>query len=363
LQIAKRARALAPFAKQRPPDASSSFPPPTPTERTNPGSLAPKGRAVSTRLCLNEAGMCVALSRVAMLLSELAIIYLAAAAPFGVARFLKVHAENLSAPRKVAKAVAAALAWPLAAPRMLLERSRAARDGDASDEAREQVERRVELVKRSAVNSLREVEDLLLDSRGVGGLREDARHALFAARECVERYAGLSLACASASEGGAPSERELELCRIAGRAGDDLLVAGLCVHRRSVTRLVAHRERARSELIHALAGACEVTHNFHPGAGGIYSNGRAGCGDAGGRISESLLRALARAIELMSLFDDRAAVVSTARLLDAECARAGRVGRDEREAAAEAKEGVEPCTTRAAHTAFATQHPRTMTSP
>jgi hypothetical protein len=311
---------------------------------------------------LNEAGMCVALSRVAMLLSELAIIYLAAAAPFGVARFLKDHAENLSAPRKVAKAVAAALAWPLAAPRMLLERSPFARDGDASDEAREQVERRVELVKRSAVNSLREVEDLLLDSLGVGGLREDARHALFTARECVERYAGLSLACASASEEGAPSERELELCRIAGRAGDDLLVAGRCVHRRSFTRLVAHRERARSELIHALASACEVTHKFHPGAGDIYSAERAG-GDAGGRISESLLRALARAIELMSLFDDRAAVVSAARLLDAECARAGRVGRDEREAAAEAKEGVEPCTTRAAHTAFATQHPRTMTSP
>jgi hypothetical protein len=297
-----------------------------------------------------------------MLLSELAIIYLAAAAPFGVARFLKDHAENLSAPRKVTKAVAVALAWPLAAPRMLLERARAARDGDDSDEAREQVERRVELVKRSAVNSLREVEDLLLDSRGVGGLREDARHALFAARECVERYAGLSLACASASEGGAPSERELELCRIAGRAGDDLLVAGRCVHRRGVTRLVVHRERARSELIHALAGACEVTHNFHPGAGGVYSAERAG-GDAHGRISESLLRALARAIELMSLFDDRAAVVSAARLLDAECARAGRVGRDEREVAAEAKEGVEPCTTRAAHTAFATQHPRTMTSP
>jgi hypothetical protein len=309
-----------------------------------------------------EAGMCVALSRVAMLLSELTIIYLAAAAPFGVARFLKDHAANLSAPRKVAKAAAVALAWPLAAPRMLLERARAARDGDDSDEAREQVERRVELVKRSAVNSLREVEDLLLDSRGVAGLRETERHALFAARECVERYAGLSLSCGNASEEEAPSERELELCRIAGRAGDDLLVAGRCVHRRGVTRLVAHRERARSELIHALAGVCEVTHKFHPGAGVVNSGARAG-GDARAPVSEALLRALARAIELMSLFDDRGSVVSAARLLDAECARAVRLGRDEREAASEAKEGVEPCTTRAAHTAFATQPPRTMTSP
>src|SRR5207253_2768520 len=135
----------------------------------------------------------------------------------------------------------------------------------------------------------------------------------------VERYAGLSLACASASEAEPPSERELELCRIAGRAGDDLFVAGLCVHRRSVTRLHAHRERARSELIHALAGACEVTHNLYPGAGGLYFAERAAGGDARVRICEAMLRALARAIELMSLFDDRGAVVSAARLLDAEC--------------------------------------------
>lgn len=296
-----------------------------------------------------------------MLLSELAIIYLAAAAPFGVARFLKDQAENARAPRRLLKATAAALAWPLAAPRVLLGRSRAAGvEGDACD-AGTHAERRVELVKRSAVNSLREVEDLLVEACGDARLREEERHALFAARECVERYAGLSLACASADEGEAPSERELELCRIAGRAGDDLLTAGRCFHRRSVTRLLAHRERARSELIHSLAGACEVTHNFYPGAGGVYSRTGAD-GDARARISEVMLRALARAIELMSLFDDRGAVVSAARLLDAECARAGRLARGAAHALSGAKEGAEPCTTRAAHTAFATQPPPTMTS-
>jgi len=287
-----------------------------------------------------------------MLLSELAIIYLAAAAPFGVARFLKDHTENTRAPRRLLKATVAALAWPLAAPRMLLARRRAVGvEGDA-DDARAHTERRVELVKRSAVNSLREVEDLLVEACGDAGMREEERHALFAARECVERYAGLSLACSSADEEEAPTERELELCRIAGRAGDDLLTAGRCVHRRSVTRLLAHRERARSELIHSLAGACEVTHESRPGARG----------DARVPVSEAMLRALARAIELMSLFDDRGAVVSAARLLDAECARAGRLARGAAHARPGAKEGAEPCTTRAAHTAFATQPPPTMTS-
>ena len=297
-----------------------------------------------------------------MLLSELAIIYLAAAAPFGVARFLKDQTENTRAPRRLLRATAAALAWPLSAPRMLLARTRGGRGVERdADDTRAHAERRVELVKRSAVNSLREVEDLLVESCGDARLREEERHALFAARECVERYAGLSLACASADEEEAPTERELELCRIAGRAGDDLLTAGRCVHRRNVTRLLAHRERARTELIHSLAGACEVTHDFHASAGGVNSNARA-CGDARVQISEAMLRALARAIELMSLFDDRGAVVSAARLLDAECARAGRLDRGAAHAQPGAKEGAEQCTTRAAHTAFATQPPRTMTS-
>jgi hypothetical protein len=292
-----------------------------------------------------------------MLLSELAIIYLAAAAPFGVARYLRDHSESSRAPRRLAKAAAAALGWPLDAPRLLLERARRAKSR-GKDEARAYDGQRVELVKRSAVNSLREVEDSLAESRG-RDLREAERHALFAARGAVERYAGLSLACASARGEEAPSERELELCRIAGRSGDDLLVAGICVHRRSVTRLLAHRERARSELIHALADACEVAHD----AGAGRTNGVAQ-GDAAGRVSESVLRALARAIELMSLFDDRAAVVSAARLLDAECARLRRVAvtRAESEPPDGRREGAEPCTTRAAHTAFATPRPPTMTS-
>src|SRR5689334_16581027 len=100
--------------------------------------------------------MCVALSPLAMLLSELAIIYLATAAPFGVARFLKEQTEDGGATRRLLKSFAAALAWPLAAPRMLFEHARTTADV-RGDEARTNVERRVELVKRSAVNSLREV--------------------------------------------------------------------------------------------------------------------------------------------------------------------------------------------------------------
>src|SRR5205085_9303349 len=119
-------------------------------------------------------------------------------------------------------------------------------------------EQKVERVKRPTVNALRAVEDALTEG---GPVDETGRHALFAARECVERYAGLALAGACAREDAAPAPRELELCRIAGRAGDDLLAAGRCVHRRNVTRLLAHRERARSELVHALADVRHLAHH------------------------------------------------------------------------------------------------------
>ena len=292
--------------------------------------------------------MCVAQTWVVMLLSELAVMYLAAAAPFGVARFLKDRHERRLSPRRLATAAAHALAWPFAARLMLARRARlmlarGARSEDARgrDDSHSAHARRAEVVKRSAVNSLREAEDLLTGARG-GALVEAERHAFFAAREAVERYAGLSLACAESDEREAPSAREMELCRIAGRAGDDLLLAGLCAHRRGVTRLLAHRLRARSELLHALAAAREISRNIHTDAARLYS--------------AALLRALGRAIELMSLFDDREAVVAAARLLDAECARLRRL-----EAAGDDEEGAEPCTTRAAHTAFATRRPPTRT--
>src|SRR5207237_8207017 len=138
---------------------------------------------------LRRVGMCVALPRVAMLLSELTIIYLAAAAPFGVARFVEDRERGTGA---LARSAAAALAWPATALLFAL-RSVAPRTvgAEACDDGHAHDEQRVERVRRSTVNALREVEDLLLSVRGHD--REDVRHALFAARESVERYAGLAL--------------------------------------------------------------------------------------------------------------------------------------------------------------------------
>jgi len=285
-----------------------------------------------------------------MLLSELAIIYLAAAAPFGVARFVEDRERGVGA---LARSAAAALAWPATALLFVLKNvAPRTIEAETNDNGHAHDDQRVERLRRSTVNALREVEDLLLSACGPDC--EAGRHALFAARESVERYAGLALACASAREDAAPAPRELELCRIAGRAGDDLLVAGRCVHRRNVARLLAHRDRARAELVHALAAAREAAHDVYPSHGQPHCTEQTGDDRVRG-ISEALLRALSRAVELLSLFDDRDTVVVVARLLDAESARLRRAGSRTADAAlVGADEGGKPCTTQAVPRAFAT---------
>jgi hypothetical protein len=141
-----------------------------------------------------------------------------------------------------------------------------------------------------------------------------------AARESVERYAGLALAVAHTDADAPPTERELELCRIAGRKGDDLLLAGRCFHRNNFTRLVAHRERAREELLHALAEVREAHTEQRADARRASSDA-----SLAARLSEATLQVCARAVELFSAFDDRASAARVARLLDAECARLRRL--------------------------------------
>lgn len=302
--------------------------------------------------------MCVALPVCVMILSDLFIIYLAAAAPFGVSRFLSEHAGGTATLPALLKGAGAALAWPFTSLPRLLGRAASRRGGQAGEfEGLGYDEQRVERVKRAAVNALRAFEDAL-EVAARTPLDDAGRHTLYAARESVERYAGLALAAAQARPEARPTARELELCRIAGRGGDDLLTAGRCVHRRNVTRLVAHRERASAELTQALSAVCALARESQtPPPRGTVSEEHLRARGAG-RISEALTRALSRVAELPACFDDRATAERVARLLEAERERLGSAERPR----AAGSEGEEPCTTQAVPTAFAGSTFRTTTS-
>lgn len=287
--------------------------------------------------------MAVALVQPAMRLSEAIALYLAAAAPFGVAFFLRRPVRPRAA-RALAFSALAGLAWPLTSLLLL------AREGNRAKTAAKRDGRDAptcdERAARAVAASLAEVESLL--EAAAGGADQRVRYALFAARRGVERFAGLAEASRGASADSSPTERDMELPRVAGRRGEDLLLAGRCAHRRNVLRLLLHRERARGEMLHALAELRELASTLH-------DSGREPARAAAPVVSAALVRSYELTLGLLSNLDDERAATGVRRLLDAERARAERLrahaAGDTRAARAE---GVGSCTTPAAAIASAT---------
>ncbi|HEX8181602.1 MAG TPA: hypothetical protein VF525_18825 [Pyrinomonadaceae bacterium] len=248
-----------------------------------------------------------------MRLSELITIYLAAAAPVGVAYFLRQHHMHVERTPRLLRSACAALLWPLALCAHLFTERRSARAADVQPDTRLNGPR-ITAAERALVNTLHETDDLLRDAYDARG--ERARQAATDARTGIERFVGLTLALAATTPDERPTERELELCRVAGRKGDDLLLAGRCVHRRNLARLRAHHEQARTALIHTCAELLEtIEHDLPPRPVGA---------PAFTRLYWLLIRAFAQTIDLLSLLDDQEAVTRVARLLDAACAWARR---------------------------------------
>jgi hypothetical protein len=259
--------------------------------------------------------MSVALVNRVMRLSELIIIYLAAAAPFGVSDFLN-RPSNAARTRSLFNATRAALLWPLALfSRPLVQKNFRRRELKTPERADSPSrELRIADARRALLSALYRTEDLAREVYGAtyGAASSAAREAVRAGIEAVERYVGLALAVENSYAEASPSPRETELCRLAGRTGDDLDIAGRCQQRRNAARLKAHHAQSRLELLHALAELREVFEKTHPAATDA---------DAPRTHIAALLDAYARAIDLLSLLEDASAAMSVARILDAACAR------------------------------------------
>jgi hypothetical protein len=305
-------------------------------------------------------GMFVALAKGVMLWSELIIIYLAAAAPFGVSNFL-CQPATATRTRALLRATGAALLWPLTLlTRPLVQKnSRRVETETAmtelpSSEVSASREERMEAARRALLSSLYRAGDIaetvsFVNTAAAGGA---VRYTI----ATVERYVGLALLVADADEAASlpvHAPRETELCRIGGRTGDDLHIAGLCHGRRNIARLRAHHADSRLELLHALAELREVFETTH--AATTTDAHTATEHVAGARpLFAALLETYARAIDLLSLLEDERAARRVARLLDAACARLRRVESLHTHAAPESLihsdttgnvTGDEPCTT------------------
>lgn len=254
-----------------------------------------------------------------MRLYEIITIYLAAGAPVGVTCFLHRRTRRSFA-HALAAASAVWLVWPVSLIQTLLEQSEkfarlSARANDVSDE--QSHERKIERAAHALALALYAVEDAYDETRR--GNDKIYRQIVFAARRSVERFTGLALIVAQERQmpEHMPTKREMETCRIAGRTGDDLLIAGLCIRRRGRARLFAHYKRACTELVHALAGVRELLDREGFASPHEYAAARS--------VSEKIIRVYASAIEVLSLLDEQTTAIMVARLLDAECARLRRL--------------------------------------
>ncbi|HYO99943.1 MAG TPA: hypothetical protein VER76_07115 [Pyrinomonadaceae bacterium] len=247
-----------------------------------------------------------------MRLSELIIIYLAAAAPFGVADFINRPA-GVARTRALFNATRAALVWPLTLLSSPLVRKKFGRRELKAAERVASSSREIIIddARRALLSALYRTEDLAHEVYGATCVA--TRDAVRTSISAVERHAGLALAVENIYEETSPAPGETELCRLAGRVGDDLHIAARCHRRRHVARLKAHQAESRLELLHALAELREVFERTHPTATDAAHATRA--------LRAALLEAYARAIDLLSLLEDASAATSVARLLDAACAR------------------------------------------
>jgi hypothetical protein len=259
-----------------------------------------------------------------MRLSETITIYLAAGASFGVYHY---HCDQTTGRplHSLLQALHTAILWPLAAIKILVSRQ-AMGKGKPVDQA-EQAQRgfieKIGQAHRDLLASLFKIIELAQGSNALERARLE--RASCSVREVVEKYIGLTIAAAESSVDAPASEREMELCRVAGRRGEDLLLAGRCIHRRNIARLITHQARARTELLHALAEIREVgdrreVSNFNTAAMR--------------HLSVATVRFYSQAFNLLSLLEDETAAAGIARLLDVECARLRRLealGRKERD--------------------------------
>jgi hypothetical protein len=210
-------------------------------------------------------------------------------------------------------------------------------ESGATAELNARVRARVEEASRAFVVS---VNKMLEAARASHTLKREAmERTLYALREDAQQYVGLAEIEADADEGASPEAFEMELARISGRRGDDLLVAGRCVHRRNVSRIKAHYESERSRLLEKLAELRAEEENRLP----AYSDDV--CRAERLEMAGARLEIYLRAIELFSLVEDERAARSAALLMDAECSTLRRLRETNLEAViAPHAPGEERCT-------------------
>ncbi len=205
--------------------------------------------------------MCIAISDVAMRISEMITIYLATGAPFSISYALSFHSD-ISKLVITFRAIAIGLLWPVATARFLATRYARWKSVAKRKASTRQHDQRINESKRHLLADLHEFSELV--TRRDDGIRTQLERAACVLNESVGTYVGLADIVTLSTVDAKPRKADLELFRIAGVTGDELVLAATCVQRRNALKLIEHHSRARNQMIHALADIYECINAIEP---------------------------------------------------------------------------------------------------
>jgi hypothetical protein len=244
---------------------------------------------------------------IVMRLSEYITIYLAVGASFGVSSYLRTQ-EGRTKKRSHAflKGAAGALLWPVAAAAILFKRLRHMEGASAPYKLWTRERAEVEDARRALLASVNK----MLEAARCYPKGEEVEITLYTLRESAEQYVELAVTNVAGGEGRAPLAHEMELARLSGLRGEDLMVAARCMRRRNASRILMRSARARSRLLKSLEELRSEN---------VVSAERPEVEDGARRLLDTArLEVYESAAHLFELVEDEQAAKCAAGLLDAE---------------------------------------------
>lgn len=254
---------------------------------------------------------------------ELIVIYLSIGAPFGVAHFLNAGEGRRDSLSLLAAFVTGFL-WPWSALRSALQLFRRSAVAGEKSAANNPAEENAQIFSEEINRAWRVFDETLSRAEETlsaafhphsAHLTETLACGFRRLRRKTEQHRRLAMALDEAANQSldetTPEPRGVELCRLAGREGDDLDIAARCLSRRNLKKLRGRVEMSAQEIVHALA---ELRESLDSAQAGIKPGGVA-------QLNFSLQHLYSSAIELFSHLDDMPTVLRLSRLLNMQCAR------------------------------------------
>jgi hypothetical protein len=191
-----------------------------------------------------------------MRLIDFIVIYLAAAAPFAARQLVRSSGPRNVLP--IMKSVAHGITWPLTLLNYLSGHSGTGQIASTTSNSGSS-QCGVDVALLQLMNDLNLLSfTICCDTDPKSSAFESMIKRV---RLAAEKYAALTLAVVEMAHDDGPAPHQSELARIAGRTDDDLLIAGICVQRRTVLKLAAQRTKSRNELFDDLNKLLELVYD------------------------------------------------------------------------------------------------------